>query len=176
MKFKCTKIANIGFFAPKPYLKVVDRDFLFDRKFCLVEILKHWKRLGVKRNAFFTLVKNIRIIKTVKNGLKNCKWQNKLTKSWYSYNINYIYYIWNKLCNLKKIKKNLQFFKTVIFGYFIFFWAKKKSPKITKVVQKTAKIINFPYYLSHFTKKNHFLTLAFFLGPLTWNCPQPGKV
>jgi hypothetical protein len=34
------KIANIGFFAPKPYLKGVDPDFLFDRKFCLVEILK----------------------------------------------------------------------------------------------------------------------------------------
>ena len=34
------KIVNIGFFAPKPYLKGVDRDFLFDRKFCLVEILK----------------------------------------------------------------------------------------------------------------------------------------
>ena len=31
------KTANIGFFAPKPYLKGVDRDFLFDRKFCLVE-------------------------------------------------------------------------------------------------------------------------------------------
>ena len=28
------KIANIGFFAPKPYLKGVYRDFLFDRKFC----------------------------------------------------------------------------------------------------------------------------------------------
>ena len=27
------KIANIGFFAPKPYLKGVDPDFLFDRKF-----------------------------------------------------------------------------------------------------------------------------------------------
>ena len=35
------KMANIGFFAPKPYLKGVDRDFLFDRKFCLVEILEH---------------------------------------------------------------------------------------------------------------------------------------
>ena len=34
------KIANIGFFAPKPYLKGVDPDFLFDRKFGLVEILK----------------------------------------------------------------------------------------------------------------------------------------
>ena len=34
------KIANIGFFASKPYLKGVDPDFLFDRKFCLVEILK----------------------------------------------------------------------------------------------------------------------------------------
>ncbi len=34
------KMANIGFFAPKPYLKDVDPDFLFDRKFCLVEILK----------------------------------------------------------------------------------------------------------------------------------------
>jgi hypothetical protein len=34
------KIANIGFFAPKPYPKGIDRDFLFDRKFCLVEILK----------------------------------------------------------------------------------------------------------------------------------------
>ena len=30
------KIANIGLFARKPYLKGVDRD----RKFCLVEILK----------------------------------------------------------------------------------------------------------------------------------------
>ena len=34
------KLANIGFFAPKPYLKGVDRDFLFDRKFWLVEIEK----------------------------------------------------------------------------------------------------------------------------------------
>ena len=34
------KIANIGFFDPKPNLKGVDPDFLFDRKFCLVEILK----------------------------------------------------------------------------------------------------------------------------------------
>ena len=39
------QIANIGFFASKPYLKGVDRDFLFDRKFCLVEILRRWKRL-----------------------------------------------------------------------------------------------------------------------------------
>ena len=30
------KIANIDFFPPKPYLNGVDRDFLFDRKFCLV--------------------------------------------------------------------------------------------------------------------------------------------
>ena len=34
------KIANIVFFAPKPYLKGIDPDFLFDRKFCLVDILK----------------------------------------------------------------------------------------------------------------------------------------
>ena len=34
------KNANIGFFAPKPYLKGVDPDFLFDRKFFLVNILK----------------------------------------------------------------------------------------------------------------------------------------
>ena len=34
------KIANIGFFAPKPHLNAVDWDFLFDMKFCLVEILK----------------------------------------------------------------------------------------------------------------------------------------
>jgi hypothetical protein len=34
------KKANVGFFAPKLHLKGVDRDFLFDRKFCLVEILK----------------------------------------------------------------------------------------------------------------------------------------
>ena len=34
------KMANIGFFAPKPYLKGVDPDFLFYRKFGLVEILK----------------------------------------------------------------------------------------------------------------------------------------
>ena len=39
--------ANIGFFAPKSNLKGVDRDFLFDKKFCLVEILKRCKRLGV---------------------------------------------------------------------------------------------------------------------------------
>ena len=34
------KMANIGFFAPKPYLKGVDQDFLVDRKFSLVEIFK----------------------------------------------------------------------------------------------------------------------------------------
>ena len=34
------KIAKIGVFAPKPYLKGIDPDFLFDRKFCLAEILK----------------------------------------------------------------------------------------------------------------------------------------
>ena len=32
------KIANFGFVAPKPYLKGVDPDFLFDRKLCLVKI------------------------------------------------------------------------------------------------------------------------------------------
>ena len=41
------KIVNIGFFAPKPYLKGIDPDFLFDRKFCLVDVLKGWKGLGV---------------------------------------------------------------------------------------------------------------------------------
>ena len=75
------KIANIGFFAHKPYLKGIGPYFLFDRKFCLVKILKRWKWLGVWRNAFFTILKNVRIIKTVKNGLKHCKWQKKLTKS-----------------------------------------------------------------------------------------------
>ena len=35
------KKANFGFFAPKQYLKGVDPDFLFDRKFCLVDIFKH---------------------------------------------------------------------------------------------------------------------------------------
>ena len=34
------KMANIGFFAPKPYLQGVDPDIFFDRKFCLVEISK----------------------------------------------------------------------------------------------------------------------------------------
>ena len=34
------KIANIGFFAPKPYINGVDPDFLFNRKFFLVKILK----------------------------------------------------------------------------------------------------------------------------------------
>ena len=34
------KIANIGSFDPKPNLKGVDPDFLFDSKFCVVEILK----------------------------------------------------------------------------------------------------------------------------------------
>ena len=37
---KVPKNENIGFFAPKPYLKGVDLDFLFDRKFCFIEILK----------------------------------------------------------------------------------------------------------------------------------------
>ena len=43
-----TKIANIGFFAPKPYLKGVDPDFLFDRKFFFswdIETLKAAWRL-----------------------------------------------------------------------------------------------------------------------------------
>ena len=34
------KIVKIDFFAPKQYLKGIDPDFLFDRKFCLVDILK----------------------------------------------------------------------------------------------------------------------------------------
>ena len=34
------EIANIGFDATKPYLKGVDPEFLFDRKFCLVARLK----------------------------------------------------------------------------------------------------------------------------------------
>ena len=46
-KVQVPKNANIGFFAPKPYFNSVYRDFLFDRKFCLVEILKRWNRLGV---------------------------------------------------------------------------------------------------------------------------------
>ena len=40
-----------------------------------------------------------------------------------------------------------------------------------KSCSKTAKIINLPYYPSHFIKKIHFLTLMFFLGPLTRNRP-----
>ena len=39
---KVSKKDNIGFFAPKTYLKGVDLDFFsFDMKLCLVEILKH---------------------------------------------------------------------------------------------------------------------------------------
>ena len=34
------KIANISFVAPKPYLKGIYWEFKFDRKFCLVDILK----------------------------------------------------------------------------------------------------------------------------------------
>ena len=63
------KIANIGVFAPKPYLKGIDPDFLFDSKFSLVEILKRWKGLGVYRNEFFTTLKNMKITKAVRNGL-----------------------------------------------------------------------------------------------------------
>ena len=32
-----SKMANIGFFAPKPYLQSIDPDFFFPRKFSLVE-------------------------------------------------------------------------------------------------------------------------------------------
>ena len=41
-------MANIGFFDPKPYLKGVDPDFLFERKFCFnwdIETLKTAWRL-----------------------------------------------------------------------------------------------------------------------------------
>ena len=45
-----TKIVNICVFAPKPYLKCVDRNFLFDRKFCLVEIF--WPNIFLGPNYF----------------------------------------------------------------------------------------------------------------------------
>ena len=56
------KISNIDFFAHKPYLKGIDPGFLFDRKFSLV-----W------RNAFFTILENVKITKMEKNGLKHCQ-------------------------------------------------------------------------------------------------------
>ena len=61
-------------------------------------------------------------------------------------------------------------FQNSHFWVFFYFWL--KHPQTTRVVQKTVKIINLLYYLSHFIKqKIHFLTLTFFLGPLTWNRP-----
>ena len=52
------KIANIGVFAPKPYLKGIDPDFLFDMKFCLVEIetLKRARRL--EKRVFHNIEKH----------------------------------------------------------------------------------------------------------------------
>ena len=69
---------NLAFFVPKPNLKVLIRDFFFYQKFCLIEILKFWKRLGPQRCAFFTILKNMKITKTVKIGLKHLKQPNEL--------------------------------------------------------------------------------------------------
>ena len=92
---------------------------------------------------------------------------NKIKKN--AYYQNDIYNIKNKLFNLLKKHFFLQFslFQNSIV-WVIFDFGLKKS-QITRVVQKMVKIINLPYYLSHFIKKIHFLTLTFFLGPLTWN-------
>ena len=46
------KITNIGFFSPKPYLKGVDQDFLFDREFFLVEILNVENGLAFRTTHF----------------------------------------------------------------------------------------------------------------------------
>ena len=117
------------------------------------------------------MLKNLKFIKTVKNGLKHCNQQSKLTKSENSYYKNDIHDIGNYLLDLRKkfFFLSLQFslFLNSLFRPFLIFG--HKYPKIKKSVQKTAQIIKLPYYLSHFIKKIHLLTLTFFLGPLTWN-------
>ena len=64
---------------------------------------------------------------------------------------------------------NFHFLKTVIFGYF---WFLAKTPPNYKSCSKNCQ--NHQFALLTFTfhlKKNHFSTLTFFLGPLTWNRP-----
>ena len=62
---------------------------------------------------------------------------------------------------------NFHFFKTVIFGYFSF-WA-KNTPKLQKLLKKRPKSSNCLIILHISSKKIHFSTLTFFLGPLTWS-------
>ena len=101
------KIANIRLSAHKPYLKGIDLDFLFYGKFCLVEILKRWKQLGVKRNAFFTILKTMKITKTVKMAwnIANNKTNNQNHKI---HTIRIAYMIFEISCCV--IKKNCMVF------------------------------------------------------------------
>ena len=117
-------------------------------------------------------MKNIKFPKTVKNGLKHCKWQNKLTKSKNSYYKNVICDIWNKLSifNFFLLFFNFHFLKTVILGYFWFF--SKNTPKLKELFKKRSKSSICPIIFHISWKKIHFLTLTFFLGPLTWNRPS----
>ena len=61
------------------------------------------------------------------------------------------------------------FFETVIFGYFCFL--AKNTPKLQEWFKKRSKSSICPNIFHISLKKIHFLTLTFFLGPLTWNRP-----
>ena len=65
------KIPNLGSFAPKPYLKVVDPDFLVDGKISLLKILKR----------VFPNIEKCEYHYNGKKWPKHCKQQNKHTKS-----------------------------------------------------------------------------------------------
>ena len=85
-----------------------------------------------------------------------------------------IYDIWNKLFILQKktffSSSIFTFSKTVIFGYFWFL--AKNIPKLQKLFKKRPKSSICLIIFQISSKKIHFLTLTFFLGPLTWNRPN----
>ena len=83
------KKTNTGFFAPKPYLKGLDWNFLFDRKFCLSLDIATWKAAWrLEKRIFHNIGKQ-------KNGKKwpktYQKKQNNLTRSYNSYYKNDIF-------------------------------------------------------------------------------------
>ena len=110
--------------------------------------------------------------KTVKNGLKHCKWQNKFKKIKKIHTIRMLYMTFDisfSIFIFFYFFFNFHFFKTGIFGYFWFL--AKNAPKLQELFKKRSKSSIFPIIFHISLKKIHFLTLTFFLGPLTWNRP-----
>ena len=79
-----------------------------------------------------------------------------------------IYMIFQKSCPIFTI-----FFSLVQNSHFwvFFLFLAKNTPKLQKLFKKRQKssICLIIFHIS--LKKIHFLTLTFFLGPLTWNGP-----